>query len=116
MFTDPQSITINAVAKSMPRISVKDLSAIYQTSDEAFKLTVSHLKSNKRVRSMSRIDQRAIVVDPLSSENDYDTLSVYTVIDRPEVGFSLTQLDQLVTGYFAWHSPATVARLFGYES
>lgn len=116
MFTDPQVVTVNAVAKSMPRITVSGLSAIYQISDESFKLSLSHQKSNKRIRSMARIDQRAVVADPLTSENDYETLTFYVVLDRPEVGFSLTQVDQLIAGLKAWLDSTAIARLYGQES
>jgi len=116
MFTDPQVVTVNAVAQSMPRISSKDLSATYQKDDQSYKLTVSHLSSNQRIRSMVRIDQRAIVPDPLTSINDYETLSFYFVVDRPEVGFSSTQVDQLVQGLKTWLDSTAVGKLYGLQS
>lgn len=116
MFTDPQTVTVNAVAKVMPRIKTDGLSAIYQLSDETFKLTLSHQKSNQRVRSMARIDQRAIVPDPLTSVNDYETLSFYVVVDRPEVGFSSTQVEQLIAGLKTWLDATAIGKLYGQES
>lgn len=116
MFTDPQSVTVNAVAQSMPRVQVDGLKSIYQKADASYKLTISHIVSNKRVRSMCRIDQRAIVADPLTAVNDYETLSFYSVIDRPEVGFTQAQIEQLVTGFQAWLTTATVDKLIGQES
>lgn len=116
MFADPQSVTVNAVARSMPRISTKDLSATYSKDDETFKLTISHQKSGKRIRSMVRIDQRAIVPDPLTSVNDYETLSFYFVIDRPEVGFSATEVNYLVQGLVTWLDATAVGKLVGQQS
>jgi len=116
MFADPQVVTVNAVAKSMARILILGTSATYQMSDETFKLTISHQKSNKRIRSMVRIDQRAVVADPLTAENDYETLSFYFVIDRPEVGFSQTQVEQLVAGLKTWLDNAAIGKLYGQES
>jgi hypothetical protein len=116
MFADPQSVTVNAVAKSMPRVSSKDLSATYLKDDQTFKLTISHTTSNKRIRSMVRIDQKEIVADPLTSENDYETLSFYFVVDRPEVGFSSTQVDYLVQGLKTWLDSTAVGKLFGLQS
>lgn len=116
MFSDPQSVTVNAVAKSMPRISVKDLSAIYQMSDGTFKLSLSHTPNKDRTRSMARIDQRKIVSDPLTSVNDYETLSFYVVIDRPNYGFTAVEVEQLVTGFKTWLDNTAVDRLFGNES
>jgi hypothetical protein len=65
---------------------------------------------------MARLDQRAIVADPLTAVNDYETLSFYCVVDRPSYGFTQTQLEQLVTGFQAWLNTAAVDRLFGQES
>jgi hypothetical protein len=116
MFADPQTVTVNAVAKVMPRIKTDGLSSVYSLGDETFKLTVSHQKSNLRIRSMVRIDQRAIVADPLTSVNDYETLSFYCVIDRPEVGFSSTQTDQLIAGLKTWLDTTATGKLYGQES
>lgn len=116
MFADPQSVTVNAVAQSMPRVEVKGLSAVYQKPDESFKLTISHQKSNRRVRSMARIDQRAIVPDPLTAVNDYETLTFYCVVDRPEVGFTSTQVEQLIAGIKTWLDATAIGRLYGQES
>jgi len=116
MFADPQTVTINAVAKSLARIMVTGTSAIYQNTDETFKLTISHQKSGKRTRTMVRIDQRAIVTNPLDSTNDYDTLSFYAVIDHPEYGFSTAQIQQLAAGLMAWLDSTAIAKLIGKES
>lgn len=117
---DPQSVTVNAVAQSMPRILVSGTSSTYAKADESFKLTISHQKStskgNRRVRSMARIDQRAIVPDPLTAVNDYETLSFYVVIDRPEVGFTSTQCDQLIAGFKTWLDSTMVGKLYGQET
>lgn len=116
MFADPQSVTVNAVAQSMPRVSSKELSSIYSKSDGTFKLTISHTPSKDRIRSMVRIDQRAIVTNPLDSTNDYDTLSFYSVIDRPVYGFTTAQVEQLVAGFQAWLTAGNVDKLIGTES
>jgi hypothetical protein len=65
---------------------------------------------------MARIDQKAIVPDPLTAVNDYETLSFYTVIDRPLAGFSSTQVDQLIAGFKTWLDSTTIGKLFGQES
>jgi hypothetical protein len=65
---------------------------------------------------MVRIDQRAIVTNPLDSTNDYDTLSFYSVIDRPVYGFTTAQIEQLVTGFQAWLTTGNVDKLIGTES
>jgi len=117
MFSDPQSVTVNAVAQSMPRVSTNGLSTQYSKADGTFQLKISHQElPGGRIKSMARIDQKAIVTNPLDSTNDYDTLSFWVVIDRPGYGFTSTQTDQLVTGFKTWLDSTAVGKLFGKES
>jgi hypothetical protein len=115
MLSDPLTITVNSVAKVMARILIEGSSATYQTSDALFTEKVSHQKSNKRIRSMIRVDQLAVVPDPLTTVNDYETLGVYIVIDRPEVGFSVAQIQQLAAGLFAQVDATLIGKLVGRE-
>lgn len=116
MFTDPQSVTVNAVAQSMPRVSSVGQKATYQKADQTFTLTLSHTPTKDRIRSMARIDQRAIVPDPLTAVNDWETLSFYCVIDRPAVGFSSAQVEQLIAGIKTWLDATAIGKLYGQES
>lgn len=116
MYSDPQTITVNAVAKVMARILTSGQSSTYQTADGLFKLILSHQLSNSRVRTMARFEQRLIVPDPLTSVNDWETLSTYHVIDRPEVGFSVAQIQQQIAGFQVWHDATSIAKLVGQES
>lgn len=116
-FADPVTVTVNAVAKVMARVISSGKSATYQLADETFKLTVSHtITKDGRVRSMIRLDQRAIVADPLSTENEYKTLSSYYVIDRPDYGFTLAQVQQHTAGLFAWLDATAIGKIYGQES
>jgi hypothetical protein len=116
MFSDPQTVTVNAVAKVMPRFLTDGMKSIYQIADETFKLTISHTVSNDRKRSMVRIDQRAIVADPLTLVNDYETLSFYCVIDRPLYGFTTAQVEQLIAGLKTWLDNTAIDKMIGSES
>lgn len=115
-FSDPQSVTVNAVAQSMPRVSTAGTKTTYRKADGTYSLTISHTESKDRVRSMARIDQKTVVPDPLTSVNDYETLSFYVVLDRPIYGFSQTQVDQLVAGFKTWLDTTAVGRLYSLES
>jgi hypothetical protein len=117
MLADPQSITVNSVAQSMPRIEVGARRAVYRKNDGTYTLTISHSNaSGNRVRSMARVDQVAVVQDPLTQVNDEETLSLYIVLDRPMQGFTSTQVDQLVTGFKAWLTTTVVSQLYGQEA
>jgi len=117
MFTDPQVVTVNAVAQSMARILIEGKKCIYQKSDGTFTLTISHqILSNDRIRSMTRIDQKAVVQNPLDLTNDYDTLSFYFVVDRPSYGFIQAQVEQLIAGLKTWLDNTAIGKLFGQEA
>jgi hypothetical protein len=117
MFSDPQSVTINSVAKSMPRVENNGKKSIYSMADGTFKLSISHQPTgNGRIRSNVRIDQLAVVPDPLTSVNDYETLSYYVVVDRPSAGFTSAQVGYLIAGLNAWLDSTAVGKIFGLES
>lgn len=116
--SDPQTVTVNSVAKVMPRVTSNGLSAHYQLADESFALDISHQKTkDRRIRSLAKITQRAIVTNPLdSTQSDYDTLAFHVVIDRPEYGFTSTDVTNLITGLKTWLDSTMVGKLFGQES
>lgn len=116
MFPDPQSVTVNAIAQSMPKIETTGNSSLYSKADGTFKLKISHTSSKNRIRSMVRIDQRAVVADPLTAVNDYENLAFYVVVDRPEIGFTSTQVDQLIAGLKTWLDSTAIGKLYGRES
>lgn len=117
MFTDPQSITVNGNAKSMPKVEQDGKKSIYNSADGNFKMTISHqIVAGGRVRSMVRVDQRAVVADPLTAVNDYETLACYLVIDRPEEGFSATEVNYLVAALEGWIDSTSIGKVFGLES
>lgn len=113
---DPQTLTVNTVAKTLNRIKSDGYSAEYATDDEAFKMKISHQDSKNRTRRMVRIDQRVVAADPLTSINEYKTLGVYLVIDEPEYGFSDTEIDYVVQAFKTWLSSATVLKVCGSQS
>lgn len=117
MFADPQTITVNGVAKTLAKIESKGLMTVYESNDQTFKLTISHqVMNNDRVKTMARVDQRAVVEHPLTAELDYDTMSEWYVIERPTFGFALTDIQYLATGFKSWLDNTAIAKLFGKES
>lgn len=132
MFSDPQSITVNAVAQSMPRVSQSGLASVYKKSDGTYRLEISHQTTTQNrsrnttsgiqtvkqtvIRSLVRFVKRAIVADPVSSTNDYEELVVQLVVQRPEVGFTMVELEQVWAGFVAWANTATIDKVYGLES
>jgi len=110
MLADPQSITYNAVAKSLVAISRGTDGSVYQVTDgsgQTFRLTVSH-QYKSRNRTSVRLDFSKVVADLLVPANSIvASASAYLVIDQPamknitdtETGYLVTSLkDWLATG------------------
>ncbi len=83
MFTDPLSVTYNAVATPMTRKFSVGRTSVYESADDALKLTIAH-SVGKRERSEVRLDHKKNAVDPFNSTlvRPYN-MSVYLVINRP---------------------------------
>lgn len=112
MLADPQTITVNSVAKTLNRISTEGTKSIYQTDDGAYKFTVSHQEAkNGRIRRMVRIDNTVVAADPLTAENDYQSLGVYLVVDEPKFGFTDTDIGYVAAAAVAWLTPTNVAKV-----
>lgn len=116
MLSDPQTITINAVACVLNRIMTGDLKSVYQDTLGTNKLTISHQTSKGRIRRMIRFDRTAIVADPITALNDYETGGVYLVIDEPEVGFTDAELTDIWTGFKNWADSTLIGKVLGSQS
>lgn len=110
-FADPQSVTINAVANSLPRTSTLPNSSEYTKDDGSVKLTVSH-SYGKRTRRLVRIDHSKTAADPLqASINVRATLSAYIVMDIPATGYSIAEQKQIVDALSAYLTASSGARV-----
>jgi hypothetical protein len=120
LLTEPIVITVNTVPKSMPRVSVGNRQASYEMSDFTFKVDVKHVsfRVNKkaRVKHTFVFGQRKIVPDALTSENDYETSSISVQIDRPEAGYTATELDHMWAGMKTYLTTALLTQIVGQES
>lgn len=119
MLSDPQSITIDGTAYSMPRISSGNLQSQYSSADGSTRLKVSHTVSN-RERSLVRLDLSKIGEDPLQStvSRTY-TASVYLVVDRPlnGAGFTDAELVDAIAGFTDYLAVSGFsAKILGLES
>jgi len=119
MFTDPQSLTVNAVANVLPRVQTNQSGAVYSKDDGNLKLTVSSAYG-KRTRRTARVDFRKTAADPLfPAQNTPYTMSAYIVADVPPVGFTIVEQKQIVDALTAWLTASTganVTKLLGGES
>jgi len=118
-FADPQSVTINAIANSLPRTGSGDNTGTFTKDDGNVKLSVSH-SYGKRNRRTIRIDHRKVAVDPLNAAQNLNySMSIYMVADIPPVGYSPAEAKQVLDGFLAnlqASSGANETKFFGGES
>ena len=119
MFADPQSVTINAVANSLPRTSSGTNSGVFTKDDGLVKLSISHTQG-KRNRHLVKLDHAKIAADPLlAGVNVKASMTVHLVIDAPETGYTIAEIKQIVdalTGFATASSGANVTKIIGGES
>lgn len=121
MFSDPQSVTVNAVAQSMPRIGSGDNRGVFQKDDATYKLDLSHTYDRGRARRLVRFTNSKVATDPLlSGVNTRVSANVYMVIDHPTNGtYTNAELKLIVDGFLAYltaSSGANVTKIIGGES
>lgn len=117
MFADPQSVTINAVAQSMPRVSSSnpEKAGVFKTANGDYNVTISQNSTANRFRREVRLTQTKVAADPLTSVNKQVSTSVIITVDEPRWGFSDVELGYLTSGLIAWFSAGNRDKLLGGE-
>lgn len=119
MLTDPQTVTIDGVGHTMPRIITGNLNSKYATTDGSTSLRISHT-TNGRERSLVRLDLSKVGQDPfLSTASRSYTAAIYLVVDRPlnGAGFTDAELAKACTGFLTYCNAAGFsAKILGLES
>jgi hypothetical protein len=123
MFADPQTLTVNAVAKALVRINQDGYGSVYllRSAADEFKLTIKNL---------SRLDkQRGVIIDrhtvefihtvfPVAPATLASVRKVYTVIENQQ-GDTLTDPSYVATALYAWltaSSSVNIGKLLNFES
>lgn len=110
-FADPQTITINAVAQTLPRVSSSANAGAFSTADGSYKESVSHTYGN-RTRRVLRLDATKTAADPLNpTQNKPYSMSAYLVVDVPTFGYTVAEQKQVVDGLVAYLAASTGARV-----
>lgn len=118
-FADPQSVTINAVAQSLPRTSSGVNAGVFTKDDGTVSLSISH-QYGSRTRRQLRLTHKKIITDPLASDRNLPvTMSFYVVADTPVTGYTVAEQKQVVdalVAYLTASSGAKVTQLLGGEN
>lgn len=116
MFADPQTVTVNAVAKSLPAVVRADGKSIYQTDDRGYILEVSRIYGSSR-RFLVKLTATKTAADPLTAANNrVYTTTVHMVINAPYVGYSNTEVKDIARALADWISPSSLAKVIGGET
>lgn len=120
-FSDPISMTVNAVAKSMPRtFATIGAPSTFKTNDDEFRTEIAHqtIKNGRRERHVIKLTQRKIAADPfVPATNVENTASVHIVVENPVTGFSDTELGYIVSALAAFTTNAgNLAKYLGGEA
>lgn len=115
MLADPQSVTINAVATSLPRTLAGPTSNQYTSNDGNTTMTTKQNTTATRFRREVRLSQKKVAADPISGVNKELGLSVYLVVDEPRAGFSDTETGYLIDALKAWLISANYNKVLGGE-
>lgn len=110
-FADPQSITVNSVAISLPRTGSGINTGTFTSADGNTKLTIANTYA-KRTRRTLRFDLSKIAADPLvSAQNIKYSMSAYLVVDLPVTGFTVAEAKQLIDGMMTYLTASTGAKI-----
>ena len=115
MLVDPQSVTINAVATSLPRTSAGPTQNVYTSVDGNTTMTTRQNATSQRFRREVRLSQRKVAPDPISAVNREIGVSVYLVIDEPKAGFTDAEIGYLIDALKTWASSANYNKVLGGE-
>jgi hypothetical protein len=102
MLSDPQSVTINAVAIPLPRVATRDRSSTYQSADGNVSEVVS-APLGKRNRRSVRINHQKVATDPFVSGNSRTvSMSATLIVDFPaDSSYTVAEAKQVVDGFIA---------------
>lgn len=118
MLADPQTLTVNAVAKNMPRVNQDNNGAEYllRTTTDELIMTIRHStgKINSGQSGEVHVVKVQYTVFATSTAPQY-RLQTWLVIQNPN-GMDLTLVKNHVLALMAYNTGTTIDRLLGRES
>jgi hypothetical protein len=116
--SDPQVWTVNAVDKTMPRVSSGDGVAKFKLGDGTFQVDFRH-NYGKRGRHNVKFTQNKIAADPFNTtRNEAVSMTVNLTVDVPIQGFTIAEQGYIVAALLAElaaSSAALTTQLLGGE-
>lgn len=120
LFTDPQTVTINAIANTLNRVGSGENKGTFRKDDGLVRLSYSHAYPKGSASRLAKLEHFKIASDPLMAGQSFPTgMQVHLVVKTPETGYTLTETKQVIDGFLAYltaSSGANVTKLLGGES
>lgn len=120
MLTDNQTFTIGATSHTLALVlapSAKDPNSVRKNPDGTVLMTVGTTTTKKdRMRHAVRVDWLKVVTDPITSQNDTDSVILNFSLDRPLAGFSQADVESLVTAFKTWLTTTIAGQLYQGQS
>lgn len=102
MLSNDQTITLNAVARTLKRVAFGDRKGEFEDSTNGLKLLVAHTVG-KRARRVVKLTQDKIVADPyVTGLSKPISLSISTTIDAPLLGFTPVDVEKALKALADW--------------
>jgi len=118
MFTDPQSVTINGSAISLPRTSAGPNAGTLTSHDGATKLDIASTYG-KRIRRTMALTVKKYASDPaVPAQNIPVSATIRITVDQPIQGYTVADLQFALLGLIGnltASSNANIAKLLGGE-
>lgn len=117
MFADPQTVTVNAVAKTLAKVDSGGLSGTFASAADGLSMRIAHTKG-QRNRGSVTLKTSKLSADPFVPTNNrnYEMSQTYSFV-VPEVGFSVTEITQQLQALIDWlDTPANLNKLVNGES
>ncbi|DAD50264.1 TPA_asm: coat protein [ssRNA phage Gerhypos.4_9] len=119
MFADPQSVTINSVAKSLVKINQDQYSSEYalRTATEDYRLRIRNTSYRPKGSSVLFDRHNAELVHTVFATSTAPAFvrKTYVVVENQQ-GDTLTDPGYIAQGLFAWLTSANVTKLMNFES
>lgn len=112
MLADPQTITVNAVAKVMARVGNTANSANYVEPEGLFSLNTYRTPLNKTgdTRHVATFQQKKVSDDPLlEGVSQWRRMTLTFIATVPAAGFTAAEQALLVDGFLDWLRASTDA-------
>lgn len=115
-FSDPNSVTVSTVAKSLPRTGSSNNSGKFRMDTGEYELTITH-NVGRRNRSQLVLVNSKVVVDPFASDRNIPvSMSTGVYVDVPATGYSAGDIAAQLIAVADWLKAGTnSAKLVGRE-